>query len=374
MAQIRAAKANKFRRDAWLEINVANLEHNLKQIHQSVQKPLIPVLKADAYGHGAVVLSKILSAYDFVYGFAVASIDEALSLREVSPRTNIMILGISPEWSMEAAVSHDIELTLVNYESALKLNEIAKNNKTKAKVHIKLDTGMNRIGFRAADTESSINEIHKIEKLNHLEIKSLFSHFASPSDRKFSEMQIALFDAVTKDFNCPRHMASSQIARELPSSRYDMVRCGIELYGLHSQSAGIKDTQVNLRPLMSLFARINFIKTILQGESVSYGQSWTALTDTQIATLPLGYADGLNRHLSNKIYGYCKNNKIKQVGLITMDQVMFDIGNGNNIKIGDAVELLGEHLPIDQWCRELDTISYEIIVSFNMRLPRVYTR
>lgn len=359
MVQLRPQQKQAYRRDAWLEINLDNLEYNLKQIHSWFNKPLIPVLKADAYGHGATILSKVLDVYDFVYGYGVASIDEALSLRTASKK-RIIVLGLSPEWALEQALEHDIELTIVDLDSAIKLNQLAKNMDKQAKIHIKFDTGMNRIGFRYENRQ----DLFRIEKLEYLKIQSLFTHFVDSADLDYSIYQYQQFRTLSTGLKYPCHPGSSQAARLVPDFQADYIRCGIELYGLENPE---------LRPLLSLKARISFIKNIKKGETVSYKRTWTTAKDTKIATLPLGYADGVQRALSNKIQARCKGHLINQVGLVTMDQMMFDIGQ-HDIQVGDIVELLGKDLPVSAWAKAAGTISYEIISSLNLRLPKTYTR
>lgn len=361
MVQVRSKNKNSFRRDAWLEINLSNLEFNLQALYNEFKKPLIPVLKANAYGHGANVLVQTLDAYDFIEAYGLASIDEALSLREITKK-RIMILGVSPDWAIDQAIEHDIELTVASLESALVINNKAELKDKKAKIHIKIDTGMNRIGFRKEEFHDAIQAIEKLAKI---EIASIFTHFADIEDLEFCREQEACFKELTKDLNYPKHMASSKAARLFPDSDSDFIRCGIELYGLENPA---------MKPLMSLHSRISFIKNIKKGESVSYKRSWTAEEDTRIATLPLGYADGIPRLLSNKFTGLCHGRVIKQVGLITMDQIMFDIGNDSEIKLGDSVELIGTHNTIENWAKELGTISYELVSNLSLRLPKSYTR
>jgi alanine racemase len=363
MVQLRPQQLNRFRRDAWLEINLDYLEFNLRALYDEFHKPLIPVLKADAYGHGANVLVKVLDTYDFVIAYAVASIDEALILRE-STAKRIIVLGISPDWSIGAALENNIELTVGDLGFALKVNQKAQDLNLKANIHIKIDTGMNRIGFKKYSNFR--DEIIQIESLTSVQIKSFYSHFADPKDLDYSNYQKQEFESMTAGFDYPVHPASTPAFRNLPNLKADYLRVGIELYGLENPK---------LKPMMSLFARISFIKNIKQGESVSYKRTWLSEHDTRIATLPLGYADGVPRALSNKIFAYCRNKKIQQVGLITMDQMMFDLeSDSDSIKAGDIVELIGPHIPLSDWVSKLDTVSYELVCSLNLRLPKSYTR
>ncbi|MDA1021191.1 MAG: alanine racemase [Cyanobacteria bacterium] len=358
MVQLRPTQKQAYRRDAWLEINLDNLEFNLKKIYAEFNKPLIPVLKADAYGHGAAIIVKVLDAYPFIEAYAVASIDEALSLRETTAK-RIVVLGISPDWALERALSEQIEITIVDLAAAIKLDELAGQQGLKAQVHIKFDTGMNRIGFK------SKKDIAAIEALENLEIKSVYTHFADAANKDLCIKQYQLFKQLSEGMGYPMHPASSQALRALGEQvDFDYVRCGIELYGLENPE---------LKPLLSLFARISFIKEIEAGESVSYKATWTASEATKIATLPLGYADGVPRSLSNNIVGRLKPETVKQVGLITMDQMMFDIGS-IDAQTGDLVELLGDDLPVSDWACGAGSISYEIVSALSLRLPKTYTR
>jgi alanine racemase len=356
---VKTIRKTGYRRDAWVEINLANLEYNLKAIYSQFHKPMIPILKADAYGHGATVLVKILDTYDFVHAYGVASIDEALALREASEK-KIIVLGISPEWAWSQALEHDIDMTIVDYDSAVRLNELAKEQSKQARVHIKIDTGMNRIGFKYADREALL----QIPKLSNIEVCSVFTHFSDPSDTDYSLYQYQQFRTISEGLKCPKHPASSQAAKVIPDLQCDYLRCGIELYGLENP---------DLKPLLALYSRISFIKEIESGESVSYKRSWISDKRTRIATLPLGYADGVPRSLSNKIYAYCKGHKLKQVGLVTMDQMMFDIED-YDIDVGDIIELIGPHASVSDWAKAAGTITYEIVCGLNLRLPKSYVR
>jgi alanine racemase len=359
MVQTRKTSTNKFRRDAWVDINLNNLEYNLKALYKEFKKPLIPILKADAYGHGSTVIAKTLDAYEFVLGYGVASIDEALELRGVSNK-RIIILGISPAWALEEAIKNNIELSIVNLASAEQINRVAEGLGSTAIIHIKLDTGMNRIGLKIQDS----GQIQAISKLANVQIASIFTHFADPEDLEFSESQKQQFIQMTKGLDYPLHPATSSVARTLSGIEFDYVRCGIELYGLGSSL---------FKPVLSLFARISHIKDINKGESVSYKQSWRAKENTRIITLPLGYADGISRALSNKIQAYYRDEHIKQVGWITMDQMMFEIAT-LDAELGDIVELIGPHCPVNNWAKAIDTISYEIVSTLNLRLAKTYSR
>lgn len=363
MLRLGEAQSNRFRRDAWLEVNLSNLEFNIKSLYNEFKKPLIPILKADAYGHGANVLVELLDSYDFIFAYAVASIDEALNLREVSKK-KIMLLGITPEWALETAIANDIDITVTDLKTAVEADKLAGKLSRKVNIHLKIDTGMNRIGFKPLD--SFHEQIKKIMNLENLNIASAYTHFADLDDEEYSAEQETLFYDLVKDFDFQLHPASTKAARMLKKRDLDFVRCGIELYGLENP---------DLKPLLSLHSRISFVKEIQANESVSYSRTWTSSKTTKIITLPLGYADGVHRLMSNKIEAYYKNKTIKQVGMITMDQMMFDLGDkASDAQVGDTVELFGEHISIKDWASAASTISYEIATSLNLRLPKTYTR
>lgn len=365
MVQLRPARLDRFRRDAWLEVNLDNLEYNLNYLYNLCNKPLIPVIKADAYGHGAEILAKVLDTYDFVFAYATASIDEALALRKVSSK-KIMVLGICPDWAIESALENDIDLTLTSMQAAERLSLVAIDMDKLAKIHLKIDTGMNRIGFKTLEQKDLCN----IEKLQSLQIESLYTHMADSEDIEFSKKQLDEFETITSGLDYPKHPVSTKaftaLADDFEQSEESInyVRCGIELYGLDNPE---------LKPLLSLHARISHVKEIQAGESVSYKRTWTAEKPSKIATLPLGYADGIPRALSNKIQAYCNGKKLPQIGMITMDQMMFDITD-TDIKLGDSLELIGENISIYQWLEHLDTISYELVCALNLRLPKIYKR
>lgn len=364
MSQVRHLQKNRFRRDAWLEINLDNLEFNLKTLHAEFNKPLLPVVKADAYGHGAAVITKILDAYKFIYGYGVANVDEALNLRETSSN-KIIILGICPNWALEQVIENDIDLTVCDLNFAQDLNKTAAALNKVAKIHIKIDSGMNRIGFKNNSPTEFEKLIKEIENLGNLKIESIFTHFAEPSDIEFCKKQYEIFSKLSQNLPYPKHPVSSTSARTLAGIDFDIIRCGIELYGLENPK---------LKPLLSLYSRVSFVKDIEANESVSYKRTWSSKTQSQIATLPLGYADGVPRALSNKIQAYYKDNFFDQVGLITMDQMMINIGLESGIKAGDIIELIGPHIPIQTWAEKANTISYEIATNLNLRLPKSYTR
>ncbi len=353
---------NRFRRDAWLEVNLSNLEFNIKALYEEFQKPLIPVLKADAYGHGATVIAELLDSYDFIYAYAIASIDEALALRAVSKR-KLIVLGVTPDWALETALLNDIDITVADLDTAIKLDKLASKNQRKAKIHLKIDTGMNRIGFKFH--EETKEALRKIVALENVEIETAFTHMADAKDANFSSLQVEEFYNLLEAFNFKLHPAASIAARNLKNKDFDFVRIGIELYGLENPQ---------LKPLLSLYSRISFIKGIKAKESVSYSRTWIAEGDTRLATLPLGYADGLHRMMSNKIHAFYKGQKLSQVGMITMDQIMLDLGKDSDARVGDTVELLGENISIQEWANAAQTISYEIATSLNLRLPKSYTR
>lgn len=351
-------------RDAWIEINLSALERNFKKLQELIKTEIMAVVKADAYGHGATTLCPILQSLE-VNSFGVATVDEGISLRQAGIKIPVVILGATPFWAYESCFSNNLTITVYSLEQINQLEDFAKNIKSKMPVHLKIDTGMNRLGI---DYKESIKVIQSLKDSNHLELKGIFTHLSDANDYDFSKLQKERFDHVIEachGTSLQKHISNSYAAINYPEFRYDLVRIGIGLYGQEFNF---------LEPLISLKGRITRIQKVLKDESVSYERTWRAKKDSIIATIPIGYADGIDRKLSNKISGIYNNQKIQQVGTITMDQMMFDISEVKDPKVGDVISLINNELPISSWAHILNTISYELICRLKMRLPRVYTR
>ena len=364
-------------RDAWVEVNLDSIEKNILQFKKYL-KPntkLFAVVKADAYGHGAVMIAPILiaSGVDFL---GVSSIDEALQLREAKITTPILVLGAVPVWSFDWAATNNISISIFSEEHIEACKQTYEKTKIKTKVHIKIDTGMNRIGV---NPENAIEFIKKIQACDFIELEGIFTHFATAESETYTLGQYKKFRAVVNAIDSTNlliHCCNTAAVVSYNNFDYNMARVGIGIYGLQPdiiESA----TAPNLKQAISLKGRITNIHTAKANEGVSYSHTFETQNVTKIATIPLGYADGVPRGLSNKIFGIINGKKVKQIGNITMDQMMFDITSCDAAE-GDIITLLGEDsgefISVDEWAKILNTIHYEITCALRVRLPRVYTR
>lgn len=362
-------------RDAWVEINISNLEHNIKEIRKCVPKniKLLGVVKADAYGHGAVMLAPTILASG-IDMLGVASIDEGVDLRQANINCEILILGAVPVWAVESAVKSDLSIAIFSKEHIKACEQAYNRTGIKPKVHVKLDTGMNRIGVRA---EEAVEFIKEVQKLDYINFQGIFTHLAAAEELDKTQEQIKKWNDVIENINTDGLLlhilnTAGTICYDVPNS--NMRRVGIALYGLAPDfPQGVNFEKPDLKQLISLKGRIVNIHTAKDCEGISYCHTYTANGDRTIATVPIGYADGVPRLLSNKIKASINGVEVPQVGNITMDQMMFDI-TGVDANIGDVITLLDENHPIDEWARLLHTINYELTCRLKVRLPRIYTR
>lgn len=373
MKNIRQTKVN-IHRDSWVEINIENLAHNAKEIRKNVPEntKLLAVVKADSYGHGSVMLAPTLLASGFDM-LGVASIDEGVDLRNANINCEILVLGAVPVWAVESAVNADLAISIFSKEHLTACKNAYVRTGIKPKVHIKLDTGMNRIGV---STDEAIEFIKEAQCAEYLNLLGIFTHFANAENREKTELQIDKWNKVISQINTNGLLLHVQntvgtICYEVPTS--NMRRVGIALYGLWTDIPDENGFRPELKPVMSLKGRIVNIHTAKADEGVSYGHTFIAKNDRTIATIPVGYADGVSRGLSNKICSTLNGIKVPQVGNITMDQMMFDI-TGVEANVGDIVSLIDEENNVDNWAKILGTINYELTCRLKVRLPRVYTR
>ena len=371
-------------RDAWVEVNLEYLAQNVKQIKKLIKPDvkLLAVVKADAYGHGAVMLAPTMLASG-VDILGVASIDEGLDLRNANINCDIIVLGAVPVWAFESAVENEITLSIFSEEHILAAKQAYERTGKKVKAHIKIDTGMNRIGVSEVD---SLTFIKEVQDCNFIDLKGIFSHLACAEDEKESKKQFDKFMKIVSQIDTSGldlHMLNTAGIISYPDYQLNMVRAGIGLYGLVPELGKRKEERgkgnnlfplpPSLFPILSLKGRISRIHTIGINEGISYSHTFVADKEIKVATVPIGYADGVPRGLSNKIYGTINGQKVKQIGNITMDQMMFDI-TGIDVSEGDVITLLGDGLLIDDWAKLTDTINYELTCRLKVRLPRVYTR
>ncbi len=374
MKNVRQTNIN-IHRDSWVEINLENIAYNMRSIRKNTpkDKKLLAVVKADAYGHGSVMIAPTLlaSGADML---GVASIDEGVDLRQAKINCDILVLGAVPVWAVESAVKADLIIAIFSKEHLAACKQAFERTGKKPKVHVKLDTGMNRIGVAADVAAGFINEVRKAD---YLEFGGVFTHLANAENRTKTQIQIDRWNSVISQIDTTGLLlhilnTAGAMCYDVPNS--NMYRAGIGIYGLYPdlpEDGNIR--RPDLKPVMSLKARIVNIHEAHDGEGISYGHTFTAHGNRKIATVPLGYADGVPRGLSNKISGNLNGKDVPQVGNITMDQMMFDI-TGVDAKPGDIITLLDEKHSIDNWAKILGTINYELTCRLKVRLPRVYTR
>ena len=361
-------------RDAWVEINISNLENNIREIKKNVPQgiKLLGVVKADAYGHGAVMLAPTMLA-EGIDMLGVASIDEGADLRQANINCEVLVLGAVPVWAVESAVKNDLSISIFSEGHIKACEQAYKRTGIKPKVHIKLDTGMNRIGVRA---DEAVDFIKRVQKLDYINLQGIFTHLAAAEELDKAKEQILKWNSVIDNVDTTGLLlhilnTAGTICYDVPNS--NMRRVGIALYGLYPDFPDIEFRKPKLKQLISLKGRIVNIHTAKEGEGVSYCHTFVAKGERIIATVPIGYADGVPRLLSIKIKGVVNGVEVPQVGNITMDQMMFDI-TGVKANIGDVITLLDEEHSIDEWANILHTINYELTCRLKVRLPRVYTR
>ena len=371
----------KLSRPVWAEINLDNLAHNMREVRRVVNKnsKVTAVIKADGYGHGAVVIGHILLE-NGADRFAVATLSEAIQLRTAFADTEIMVLGYTPNEFASDIIKNNIIQTIYTIEQAQEYSNVAISLKKQAKVHIKLDTGMSRLGMVFSD--ETIDSILEMSKLVGLDIEGIFTHFAVADeiDKTFTFKQVEKFNHIVskleeKGLNIPiKHVSNSAAIIDLPEFNFDMVRAGIMLYGLYP-SKNVNKNAVKLKEVMCLKAKVSQVKELEANCGVSYGLKYKSDKKSQVATLPIGYADGYTRMLSGKAKVMINDSITSIIGNICMDQCIIDVTN-LDVKVGDEVVLFGGNnangITIDSIAETLNTINYEIVCMVDKRVPRVY--
>ncbi|MCD7740051.1 MAG: alanine racemase [Candidatus Gastranaerophilales bacterium] len=367
------------KRDAWVEINLDAIEKNILELKTFVKDntKILAVVKADAYGHGSAMITPTLLASGVDY-LGVASIDEGIELRNNKFTCPILVLGAAPVWAFDYAAKNNISLSLFLPEHLDAAELTFKKTGLKTKAHIKLDTGMNRIGVQK---DNAVDFIKKVQSMKSIELQGIFTHFACSEVEEKTIKQLEIWNNILSNINTNGlllHCFNTAAAiAQYKEDKYNMVRLGLALYGLIPDLPSFVKKIPSLIPAMSLKGRITNIHIANKGEGVSYCHTYTAANDIKIATIPVGYADGVDRRLSNKIFGLLNGKKIPQIGNITMDQMMFDITD-INANEGDIITLLGndgdETISVNDWADLRGTINYELICRLKVRFSRVYTR
>ncbi|NUN64826.1 alanine racemase [Pseudanabaena biceps] len=363
---------------AWIEVDLAAIKHNVYQLKSLLvgSTELMAIVKADAYGHGALDVSQIAIAAGANW-LGVATIPEGIQLRNAGITAPIVVLGATNgNDEIKAIAEYRLQPTICNSKQALIYHEVLDHIGERVSAHLKIDTGMSRLGV---NWQEAIAFVKLVQHLPNLEIKSVYSHFATAddSDRTFMQLQAHRFEEViaalkAEGINPPYiHICNTAAMLCDRQIHYDIVRTGLGLYGLYP-APNLKNI-VDLKPALTVKARITQVKEIKAGTSVSYGRSFIAPQDMTIATVAIGYADGIPRGLSNLIRVSVNNQKVAQIGTITMDQCAIDVTNVANINVGDVVTFLGgdSENTADDWANLLGTISWEILCGFKHRLPRI---
>ncbi len=372
-------------RPVWAEINLSNLDYNIRNIRALLGSGtgIIGVVKADGYGHGSVRVAEVLRK-NGVDTFAVSTLQEAITLREAGVTEQIMVLSLTPDIYSDVIVKYNLTPVVCSLENAAHISETAAAAGKTVSGFIAADTGMGRIGYLTWD-ENAVSEIKAISQLSNFKTAGLLSHMAVAdiTDKTFSYQQEALFNEFCDRLTAAgiqipvKTIANSAAVMELPSSHFDAVRPGIILYGCYP-SEEVDKSILSLKPVMSVKASISHLKDIPAGFSVSYGRAFTAERPSKIATIALGYADGYPRP-----YGPCGEvivNGVKAplAGNICMDQCMIDVTDVPDVKTGDEVIIMGSDgkntILADDIARATGTISYEILCAFGQRLPKIYTK
>lgn len=375
-------------RSAWAEINLINLEHNLRSIRARVglDKEIIAVVKADAYGHGSVKVSKTLQE-NGVTTFAVSSIEEAMTLREGGIEDTIVLFCLVPDICAEIIIEQDLVPMVSNFASAKAYSDAAENAGTTVSGYVAIDTGMGRIGLLTddKDADASVEEIKRINELPAFNIRGIFSHFscADCEDQSFSHLQEERYIKFTERLKAEgiegemNSFANSAAILELPDAYYQAVRPGIILYGDYP-STEVHRENLSLLPVMSVKARVAYLKDVDAGFPVSYGCAFVTERPSTIATVTVGYADGLPRRYSGNGYVLISGRKVPIIGNICMDQCMIDVTDIEGIKVGDEVVIMGAEgghsITADDIAEASGTINYEILCGFGKRLPKVYIK
>lgn len=366
----------------WAEIDLDALAFNMRSIRAKVgpDRRIGAVVKANAYGHG------VLSCLDTLLEngadqFIVAVLDEALEIRRAKPDVDILVLGNMPYGTEEISVGAGLQHTVTSIEKACLLSDAAVRLNTKARVHIKLDTGMTRLGFQM--NEDGIREVLEIATLPALDLEGIFTHFARADevDKKWAEKQYSRYccfvDTLSREgleFRM-KHVSNSAAIMELPDTYNDMVRPGIILYGIYP-SAEVLPENLDIRHVMTWKTRILHIKTLPEERQVSYGGHYIARKGDIIGTLAIGYADGYTRAQSGKAEVLYRGKRVPVIGNICMDQCMIDLSDFPDAQVGDEVILIGsegdEFISADELAGRYGTIGYEVVCAVNRRVPRYY--
>lgn len=371
---------------AWAEIDLDAVQFNIESIKKRLQgtAKIIAVIKTDGYGHGAVRIAGLLEQEEQVWGYAVATAQEAFVLRDNQIKKPILILGYTFEADYEQLLEEEIRPAVYMLDTAKMLSDFALKQGKICKIHIKVDTGMCRIGIYP--DENGLALIRQIAQLPGLEIEGIFTHFATADEADMAKAyhQLEVFQEFatqiekTLHIHIPmKHCANSAAIVQMPEANLDAARAGIILYGLWPSEEVRATGKIALKPALSLKSRIVYVKTVPKGQEISYGGTFTTVRDTQVATVCLGYGDGYPRSLSNCGYVLVKGKKAPILGRVCMDQFMIDVTDiGERACVGDIVTLIGtdgeEHITMEVLGELSGRFNYELACDLGKRIPRIY--
>ena len=366
-------------------VSLDAIAHNFSEMRKNIHKDtkIIAVLKADGYGHGAGAIAHLIEDYDYIWGFAVATAQEALSLVSNGTTKPVLILGHVFEEDYKELAAADVRIAVSEAASAKGYAAAGKSLGKTVHIHLALDTGMSRIGF--SDSQESLEEIAALEKIPNLKIEGIFTHFAradeediTPAVEQFEKFMTFTERLKKRGVHIPmKHCSNSAGIIRLPQANLNAVRAGITIYGIYPSKEVERDV-IRLLPAMELKSHVSFVKTLPKGRAISYGGTFVTEKDTVVATIPVGYADGYPRSLSNKGWVLIHGKKAPILGRVCMDQFMVDVTEIPGVHTGDSVTLMGkdgeEFLSVEELGDLSDRFSYEFICDISRRVPRVYIK
>ncbi|MBJ8027213.1 alanine racemase [Bacillus cereus group sp. N21] len=374
--------SSRYGRDTIVEVNLDAVKHNVREFKKRVNDKNIAMMaavKANGYGHGAVEVAKAAIEAG-VNQLAVAFVDEGIELREAGVTVPILVLGYTPVEVAKDAIGYDIMMTVYRIEDLKGINEIAKQLEKKAHIQVKIDTGMSRIGLQEEEVAPFLEEL---KNMKYIEIEGMFTHYSTADEinKIYTNMQTSLFEKAVNtakgmDIHLPYiHSSNSAGSMELSNTFQNMVRVGIGIYGMYP-SKEVDHTVVSLQPTLSLKSKVAHIKHAKKNRGVSYGNTYVTTGEEWIATVPIGYADGYNRQLSNKGHALINGIRVPVLGRVCMDQLMLDVTKAMPVQVGDEVVFYGrqgeEEISVEEIADTLGTINYEVTCMLDRRIPRVY--
>ena len=364
--------------NTYVTVDLDAIAANFQAVQEKAGVPVMAIIKADAYGHGAVPVARLLA--DACAFFGVSSVPEAIELRKAGLKNPVLILGHTPVESFSLVIQEGIRPAIFHYEDALALSQAATELNMTAPFHFAIDTGMSRIGFQVSEETADL--CAKIAQLPNLQAEGLFSHFACADvdDLSHAQQQLQLFEAFSKmlqdrNVHIPiRHMNNSAGIMNF-DSHFDMVRSGIVTYGLYP-SQEVDPALLSLKPALSWHSHVTHVKTLEAGRTVSYGATYVTQAETTVATVPVGYADGYRRNLSNCFHVLIRGQKAPILGRVCMDQIIVDVTHIPNVCLGDPVVLIGkdgqEQITVEEIAQQADSFNYEFVCGIGRRVPRLY--